>query len=98
MSPKTRFNPAFFSRVFRLSCEARLGDCTADPPKDGSATVFKAEARSTLSKEFLIKKVLRSLRTPCLCGEYCSTEWRTNPQKWYIEPMSTMISEVYDAL
>jgi hypothetical protein len=24
--------------------ECGLGDCTADPPKDGSATVFKAEA------------------------------------------------------
>ena len=34
----------------------------------------------------------------CLCGEYFSTEWRTNQKKWYIESMSTMISEVYDAL
>jgi hypothetical protein len=25
-------------------------------------------------------------------------EWRTKQQKWYIESMSTMISEVYDAL
>jgi len=39
--------------VFRLSCEAGLGDCTADPPKDGSARVFKAEALRTWSKEFL---------------------------------------------
>ena len=47
-----------------------LGDRTADPPKDGSATIFKAEARPSTgsgrgepvetrrsrSKEFLIKK------------------------------------------
>jgi hypothetical protein len=38
-----------------LSCETGLGDCTADPPKDGSATVFKAETRRTQSKEFLVK-------------------------------------------
>jgi hypothetical protein len=43
-------------RVFRLSCEAGLGDCTADPPKDGSATILKAEARRTPSKKFFIKK------------------------------------------
>jgi hypothetical protein len=41
---------------FKLSCEAGLGDCTADPPKDGSATVFKAEARRAQSKKILIKK------------------------------------------
>ena len=29
---------------------------TANPPKDGSATVFKAEALRAQSKEFLIKK------------------------------------------
>jgi hypothetical protein len=28
---------------------------TADPPKDGSATTFKAEERRTPSKEFLTK-------------------------------------------
>ena len=33
-----------------------LGYCTADPPKDGSATIFKAEAQRARSKEFLIKK------------------------------------------
>ena len=48
--------PALIKRVVRLSCEAGLEDCTADPPKDGSATVFKAEALRTRSKEFLIKK------------------------------------------
>jgi hypothetical protein len=50
--------------VFRLSCEAGLGDFTADPPKDGSATIFKAEAPFDVaqdrlrprSKEFLINK------------------------------------------
>jgi hypothetical protein len=31
-------------------------ELTADPPKDGSATVFKAEALRAPSKEFLIKK------------------------------------------
>jgi hypothetical protein len=41
---------------FRLSCEAGLKECTADPPKDRSATIFKAEARRTRSKKFLIKK------------------------------------------
>jgi hypothetical protein len=64
--------------VFRLSCEAGLGDFTADPPKDGSATIFKAEAPFDVaqdrlrprSKEFLIKKILRSLGTQCLCGEF----------------------------
>jgi len=53
-------------------------NCTADPPKDGSATVSKAEAPfdvaqdrlGTRSKELLIKKILRSLRTRRLCGEY----------------------------
>jgi hypothetical protein len=33
-----------------------LEDCTAEAPKDGSATIFKAEARRTPRKEFLIKK------------------------------------------
>jgi len=33
-----------------------LGDCTADPPKDGSARVFKAETLRTPSKEVLVKK------------------------------------------
>jgi hypothetical protein len=31
-------------------------ELTADPPKDGSATVFKAEALRAQSKQFLIKK------------------------------------------
>jgi hypothetical protein len=59
---------------FRLSWEAGLKECTADPPEDGSATVFKAEARRMRSKEFLIKKILRSLRIPCLGGESFFTE------------------------
>jgi hypothetical protein len=32
--------------------ECRVGDCTADPPKDGSAAVFKAEALRTPRGEF----------------------------------------------
>jgi hypothetical protein len=40
--------------VFKLVCEAGLGDCTADPPKAGSATTFKAEALRARSKEFLM--------------------------------------------
>src|ERR671924_1780122 len=39
---------------------------TTDPPKDGSATIFKAEAQRTRRENFW---KLRSLRTPCLCGE-----------------------------
>jgi hypothetical protein len=40
---------------------ARLGsrtrrELTADPPEDGSATIFKAEALRAPSKVFLIKK------------------------------------------
>ena len=35
--------------------EFLLGYCTADPPKDGSARTFKAEARRTRSKESLIE-------------------------------------------
>jgi hypothetical protein len=31
-------------------------ELAADPPKDGSATIFKAEAQRAQSKEFLIKK------------------------------------------
>lgn len=49
----------------RRSCEVGLGDCTA-------------EGRRTLSKEFLVKQILRSLRTQCLCGEYFITE---NPEQ-----------------
>src|SRR4030095_4551715 len=55
----------FKSRFFRLTCEAGLGDCTA-------------EARRARSKEFLIKKILRPLRTLCLCGEYSLT---INPEE-----------------
>jgi hypothetical protein len=29
---------------------------TADPPEDGSATIFRAEGLRTQSKEFLIRK------------------------------------------
>jgi hypothetical protein len=35
---------------------ANFEDLTADPPKDGSATVFKAEALRAQSKEFLINR------------------------------------------
>jgi hypothetical protein len=38
---------------------------TADPPKDGSATIFKAEALRAQSKEFLIKKY-SDLRELCV--------------------------------
>jgi hypothetical protein len=55
-----------------------LGDCTADPPKDGSATVFKAEARRARSKEFLIKKTPISADSVCLCGKYSFT---VNPKE-----------------
>jgi hypothetical protein len=47
---------------------AGLGDCTADPPKDGSAAVFKAEALRAQSKEFLYSDLCE------LCGsvvKYC---------------------------
>jgi hypothetical protein len=43
----------------------RVGDCTADPPKDGSARVFKAEARRTRRKKFSMKK-LSDLRAPAV--------------------------------
>jgi hypothetical protein len=69
LAPRTQFLARF-----RISCEAGLGDFTADPPKDGSATVFKAEARSTRSKEFLIKKFSDLCELGCLCGEYVFTE------------------------
>ena len=39
---------------FRLLCKARLGDCPADPPEDGSATTFKAKALSARSKRLLM--------------------------------------------
>jgi hypothetical protein len=43
--------------VFRLSCGKQgLEYCTADPPKDGSAAIFKAETLRARSNEFLIKK------------------------------------------
>jgi hypothetical protein len=51
-------------RGFGLSYEAGVGDCTA-------------EALRTLSKEVLNKKILRSLSTLRLCGEYFFTE---NPE------------------
>ena len=31
-------------------CEAGIGVCTADPPKDGSARIFKAEAQRAQRK------------------------------------------------
>ena len=51
--------------VFWLSCEAGLGDCTA-------------EARRTRSKEFLGKKFSDLCELYCLCGEYFFTE---NPEQ-----------------
>jgi hypothetical protein len=66
--------PALIKRVVRLSCEAGLEDCTADPPKDGSATVFKAEALRTRSKEFLIKKFSD-------LWELCASAVNTSSQK-----------------
>ena len=47
-----------------ISAQA-LGDCTADPPKDGSATIFKAEARRTRSVDILNLKIRISNCSSC---------------------------------
>jgi hypothetical protein len=52
--PKLSRLAQVFQRLFGLYRSKR--ELTADPPKDGSATVFKAEARRAQSKEFLINK------------------------------------------
>ena len=56
---------------FRISCEAGLGDCTAEArPSTGSGRGEPVEPRRARRKSNKNSILKNPLRTPCLCGEY----------------------------